>query len=360
MPGRSRDTILVVAHRDSTRGHAGTNDNASGTAALIELARAYSGHARRPRAASARTTRSSSRRPMPAPTGCSARGGSREARPVRSASSPSSCSTRSRRGSRRGSRSPATGPRSPAPGHRRHGRAHGSAEETGRPPETARRARAAHRSRASLQPHEQDAFLAERIPALTVTTEGGRAGEDSAAEAARRGVSSAGSAALRRGCSASLDARLEPARGNERVRLRRRAGDPGLGDRAPLHRPARSVPALPRRPPRPAAAMARAAGCPAVRSYVRRLGFWLFAGSCSCSSDWSAPGRAATRRPSTPPSEAASHWPRLGARALRPGRPGGWVIARGATRARGPGQRRGRDRRDGRRARRARRRSRLC
>ena len=42
VPGRSRDTILVVAHRDSTRGHSGTNDNASGTAALIELARAYS------------------------------------------------------------------------------------------------------------------------------------------------------------------------------------------------------------------------------------------------------------------------------------------------------------------------------
>ena len=43
VPGRSRDTIVVVAHRDSTRGHAGMNDNASGTGALLELARAYAG-----------------------------------------------------------------------------------------------------------------------------------------------------------------------------------------------------------------------------------------------------------------------------------------------------------------------------
>jgi hypothetical protein len=39
-PGRSQDTILLVAHRDDTGG-GGLVDNASGTAALLELARAY-------------------------------------------------------------------------------------------------------------------------------------------------------------------------------------------------------------------------------------------------------------------------------------------------------------------------------
>jgi Zn-dependent M28 family amino/carboxypeptidase len=40
VPGRSLDTIVVTAHRDSTAGDAGLDDNASGTGALIELARA--------------------------------------------------------------------------------------------------------------------------------------------------------------------------------------------------------------------------------------------------------------------------------------------------------------------------------
>ena len=39
--GRSDDTIVVMAHRDDTGMGAGANDNASGTGALIELARAY-------------------------------------------------------------------------------------------------------------------------------------------------------------------------------------------------------------------------------------------------------------------------------------------------------------------------------
>ena len=41
VPGRSRDVVAVVAHRDTTTRGPGANDNASGTAALIELARAY-------------------------------------------------------------------------------------------------------------------------------------------------------------------------------------------------------------------------------------------------------------------------------------------------------------------------------
>ena len=40
-PGRTRQAIVVAAHRDDGGGGAGANDNASGTAVLIELARSY-------------------------------------------------------------------------------------------------------------------------------------------------------------------------------------------------------------------------------------------------------------------------------------------------------------------------------
>jgi hypothetical protein len=62
VPGRSTSAIVVVAHRDNTGVSAGANDNASGTAALIELARSYAN----PAAASA--TPSTSRRVRPAHT----------------------------------------------------------------------------------------------------------------------------------------------------------------------------------------------------------------------------------------------------------------------------------------------------
>lgn len=41
VPGASRQTIVLTAHRDNGGETRGTNDNASGTAALIELARSY-------------------------------------------------------------------------------------------------------------------------------------------------------------------------------------------------------------------------------------------------------------------------------------------------------------------------------
>jgi hypothetical protein len=48
-PGRSSDAIVVMAHRDNTGASPGANDNASGTAALLELARAYAQPAAPPR-----------------------------------------------------------------------------------------------------------------------------------------------------------------------------------------------------------------------------------------------------------------------------------------------------------------------
>lgn len=41
VPGQSNEAIAIVAHRDNRPGTSGANDNASGTAALIELARPY-------------------------------------------------------------------------------------------------------------------------------------------------------------------------------------------------------------------------------------------------------------------------------------------------------------------------------
>ena len=43
LPGRTPDTIVVLAHRDNLGAGPGANDNASGTAALVELARGYAG-----------------------------------------------------------------------------------------------------------------------------------------------------------------------------------------------------------------------------------------------------------------------------------------------------------------------------
>src|SRR5918999_524993 len=40
-PGRSRETLVVMAHRDNLGVSPGANDNASGTGALLELARGY-------------------------------------------------------------------------------------------------------------------------------------------------------------------------------------------------------------------------------------------------------------------------------------------------------------------------------
>lgn len=61
-PGRSESTIVVVAHRDNSGSSPGADDNASGTATLIELARSYANPA------GSSSTPSSARRVSPAHT----------------------------------------------------------------------------------------------------------------------------------------------------------------------------------------------------------------------------------------------------------------------------------------------------
>ena len=88
-PGQSPDVIVVMAHRDDTGVGPGANDNASGTAALLELARTY---ARPPSETqtrrSGRRTRSSSSRPTAARSAVSARSASPRTRRSAAASSP--------------------------------------------------------------------------------------------------------------------------------------------------------------------------------------------------------------------------------------------------------------------------------
>jgi hypothetical protein len=76
--GRSQKTIVVMAHRDSAGSGSGANDNASGTAALVELARTYAGP---PRRRCPSRTRSSSCPPTARWTAASARRSSPATRP---------------------------------------------------------------------------------------------------------------------------------------------------------------------------------------------------------------------------------------------------------------------------------------
>ena len=92
--GRSPDAIVVLAHRDDDGAGPGANDNASGTAALIQLARSYCATAGAQRD-QRRSTRSSSCPPTAARSAASARERFAET-PPGARSSRRSTSTRSR------------------------------------------------------------------------------------------------------------------------------------------------------------------------------------------------------------------------------------------------------------------------
>jgi Peptidase family M28 len=324
VPGRSRDTILVVAHRDSTRGHSGTNDNASGTAALIELARAYS---------STRTTVggvSPTHTLSFVSTDAGAYGLLGARRLARS--SPQServvavivlDSIASRKPPRL--EIAGDGPRSPAPGLVATAEAR-LAEQTGSTPELPDALAQLIDLGFPFSLTEQYAFLAERIPALTVTTEGGRAEEDARPRRLDAVVlGRIGRAA--EGLLASLDASLEPARGTSAYVYV--GGRVVRGWAVALLYIALLVPFLVCL----ADLVARLRRWevplrPAVRSYVRRLGFWLFAGGVfmlfAFAGAWPGGDEAAI----SPASEAATHWPRLGLALFALVVAGGWLVAR--------------------------------
>ena len=238
---------------------------------------------------------------------------------------PSSCSTRSHRESRRGSRSRDEGLArrrrvlSPPPRH-----------ASTRRPAAGRRRRARSPSSIDLafpfSLTEQDAFLAERIPAVTITTEGSRADLDT-----RPGrldpvvLGRTGRAA--EGLLASLDASLEPARGTGAYVYV--GGRVIQGWAIALLYIALLVPFLLCL----ADLVARLRRWhvplrPAVRSYLRRLGFWLFAGVVfalfGMAGAWPGGDEAAIN----PASEAASHWPRLALALFLLVVLAGWLVAR--------------------------------
>lgn len=332
VPGRSRDTIVVVAHRDSTRGHSGANDNASGSAALLELARGYSG---------ARTTAggvSPNHTFVFASTDAGAYGllGARHlARSSPQADHMVAVVVLDSVGSRHPPRLEIAGhgPRSPAPELVATAEQRLS-EQTGRRPATPGVLAQLVDLAFPLSLTEQDEFLTEHIPALTITTEGSRADEDP-----RPGrldpiaLGRVGRAA--EGLLASLDASLEPARGTGAYVYI--GGRVIRGWAIALLYIALLVPFLicltdlvarlrrwhvPLRP--------------ALRSYLRRLGFWLFVGLVftifGAAGAWPDGDEAAIN----PASEAASHWPRLALALFLLVALGGWLVARGRLVAEGP------------------------
>ena len=217
----------------------------------------------RPSAESARRTPCRSSRPMPAPTGSSAPGGSPEAPHSPSTWWRSSCSTPSGRETRRGSRSQADGPRSPAPGLVATAEAR-LAEETGSAPEVPSALAQLIDLAFPFSLTEQYPFLAEHIPALTVTTEGSRAGEDPRPRRLDPVVlGQVGRAA--ESLLASLDASLEPARGTSAYLYVGGRVVQRLGRRPPLRRVARAVRRLPPGPRRPAAAVGSTAAAGAAQ-----------------------------------------------------------------------------------------------
>ncbi len=333
VPGRSRDTIVVVAHRDSTRGYAGTNDNASGTGALIELARAY---------AATRTSIAGGVSPnhtiLFASTDAGAYGllGARQlARQAPYAKRVVAVVVLDSVGSHRPPRLELAGPgpKSAAPGIVATASAR-IASETGRQPTAASVLGQLVDLAFPFTLTEQGEFLAEGIPAVTVTTERSRAAQDERPgrlDPVRLGQ--IGRAV--EGIVASLDASLEPARGtNDYVYVRGRVIQ---GWAIAFLYVALLVPfAL---ATADLIARLRRRGIPfrpAIRSYVRRLVFWLMVGvlftAFGLLGAWPNGDAAAI----SPASEAAGHWPRLALASFTILVLGMWLIARSRLMRRGP------------------------
>ena len=220
VPGARRDAIVVIAHRDNTGDGPGANDNASGTAALIELARgvraasagaaarpAAVAHARLPLDRRRRVRRRSARRASPSTR--------RTAADVAGRDQP----RRDRRRRPAAARaSPATQPRSPAAALVANGARSRRSSRPARDPER----RPALRQLVDLgfpfSLYEQAPFVARGIPAVTLTTAGDRAAAAASTTTARRARRRARLAQLGRAAAEPRSARSTRASSSRRAR----------------------------------------------------------------------------------------------------------------------------------------------
>jgi hypothetical protein len=324
--GQSRDTIVVLAHRDSTSRRPSEVDNASGTAALIELARGY------------------------ATTGTGAAGGVSPRHTLLFLSTDAGAygllgAERFARTSPHAQRVVAVvnldklgssgrprlevaghGPRSPTPVL--------VATAAARIDEEAR----TEPARPSLLDqlvdfafpfslHEQDPFLSRKIPALTITT--GASGGD-VDQVRLNELGRAAEATI-----ASIDARLELALGTSSYIYA--GGRTIRGWALAFLLITMTIPFavtlvdLLARLRRKAIALR-----PAFRSYLRRLGFWLWAGAAFFLFGLLGVWPEGDSAPINPNSEAAGHWPRFGLTGLALLLLAGWLIARVRLARRGP------------------------
>lgn len=312
-PGRSPDTIVVLAHRDDIGTGPGADDNASGTAALIELARIY-----------ANPSSSSPGSPQASPahtiiflsTDGGAFGGLGAEHFARTSTSRKRVVALINLDALAGSGPPrieiaGDEPRSPA-GALVATAAARVLEQTGRAPERPSALRQLIDLAFPYSLYEQAPFVGRGIPAVTLTAAGDRPPAslgDSPERIAGGRLATLGRAAQE--LLASLDAGLELAQGSSNSLY--------LGPRLvqgwaiQLVLVAAVLPFL-------AASVDLFARCrrrrirlaPALRSLRRRLGFWLLAGALfelfALAGVW--PGGAA--RPVAPETEAARQWPLLG------------------------------------------------
>ena len=274
--GQSPDAIVVLAHRDDTGTGPGANDDASGTAALVELARGY---ARVGRRCAARALRAHDRLPLDRRRRLRRpRCGALRRSTRRSTSSRRSTSTRSAAAGRRASRSPVT---RRARLRRRSSRRPrtGSLEQTGFAP-----------GRTSILGqlidlgfpftlYEQGPFVARGIPSLTLTTAGERppAGVHRPCGFDRRRAAHAA-----RPCNPAAHRLARPGAraraGHDDLRVDRRPHRPRLGDRAPARRAARSRSSSPSSTCSHTAAAGASRCSRRSRACAAGSSFWLFVG----------------------------------------------------------------------------------
>jgi len=326
--GPSRHAIVVMAHRDNLGLGPGANDNASGTAALVELARSYANPqstANVPRAAPANTIIFLST-DGGADGGLGAEHFATSSRYRDEVIAVLNLDSLAGRGGAR-VQSAADEPRSPSPALVSTVAAR-VLEQTGDAVLRPSALRQLIDFGFPFTLYEQGPFLARGIPALTLTTAGDRppaAVEDDAVRLDRQRLGRAGLAA--QALLGSLDSSLELARGTSSYIYLGERIVPGWAVQLVLI--AMLLPFL-------AAVVDLFARCrrrrlplaPAFRSYRSRLGFWLFSGGVFAVLGVLGAWPEGASRPPAPESLVAGDWrvvPVLGGAAIMTL---GWFVAR--------------------------------